>query len=98
MGGAVQPPKNKNAHPGEWASHRVDVNRSYMDPAVCTMAGMGLYLCGQMLRTEGEDQVRSFAHVFFPTMPSAVKPLALWKAFTAASVFAPKMPSVFPAA
>jgi hypothetical protein len=38
----------------------------------------------------------SFSSVLAPAFPSAVKPLAFWKAFTAASVPAPKSPSTEP--
>lgn len=32
-------------------------------------------------------------HVFFPTIPSAISPCALWNAITAFFVFCPKIPS-----
>ena len=32
--------------------------------------------------------------VFVPATPSAVRPFAFWKAFTAASVFSPKLPVI----
>ena len=35
-------------------------------------------------------------HVFFPTIPSALSPCALWNAITAASVPVPKIPSTLP--
>ncbi len=38
----------------------------------------------------------SFSKVRFPALPSAAKPLLDWKAFTAASVAAPKVPSTLP--
>ena len=38
----------------------------------------------------------SFSRVFWPAFPSAVSPLAFWKAFTAASVAGPKSPSADP--
>ena len=37
-----------------------------------------------------------FARVFSPTLPSAVRPLAFWNAFTASSVAGPKSPSADP--
>jgi len=35
-------------------------------------------------------------HVFFPTIPSALSPCALWNAITAARVPVPKIPSTLP--
>lgn len=35
-------------------------------------------------------------HVFFPTIPSALSPCALWNAITAARVPPPKIPSTLP--
>ena len=37
-----------------------------------------------------------FDRVFSPTLPSAVRPFAFWKAFTASSVAGPKSPSADP--
>ena len=38
----------------------------------------------------------SFSRVCFPALPSAVSPLAFWKAMTAFSVAGPKSPSTWP--
>ena len=38
----------------------------------------------------------SFSRVLVPALPSAVRPLAFWKALTAASVPGPKSPSALP--
>ena len=41
-------------------------------------------------------QLISLFHVAAPTIPSAVRPFAFWKALTASSVFAPNLPSTVP--